>query len=536
MQAVSQAWVDAQQQTLLPESFVEISYAVGDPVAQENASVFVLGGGQTTYSDAEETVLLQGTPEKWATLEYNQWILDSNEQYIIIPNDVSDKRKGFVSGYMAGGTGLFTPNNPLLEARFNLAVNPEPIPGITIDWGSAYGECARSFTVSAIYFDVSTNESHEVATTTVTDNSDVSCFVDIPLIPPYFSRIQIEVLKWSVPYRHARINQIMLGTTVIFGKDKIISYEHEMSCSRYTAELPQNKIRFTIDNSDRFWDLENPSGGARYLANKSLVTVRYGYKINGEIEWIPGGQFYLSGWSSPGYGDDASFEASGITTLMTDLYSGVSEGCPDDFMEAAFSQANLPLNNDGSQKWPSGWDLVWGSWPFKTADLSKKTIAEVVQMACNAIGAEFRETRDGNLYVTNYTGPYQDEDINYEINPTNAYSMRVYLKDKIKRVDVNGHEGLTNYEERGTIINVDNPLGYDGLYSDIGIGEVVNKCINKSSYLDVSFRADPRLDAGDIIYTSTGYNTYMSEVCRIKYTYNGVFKASAECMRWMSEW
>ena len=38
MQTVSQAWKNAQEQTLVPVSYVEISLNIGDPDAQADAS------------------------------------------------------------------------------------------------------------------------------------------------------------------------------------------------------------------------------------------------------------------------------------------------------------------------------------------------------------------------------------------------------------------------------------------------------------------------------------------------------------------
>ena len=50
--------------------------------------------------------------------------------------------------------------------------------------------------------------------------------------------------------------------------------------------------------------------------------MKYGYKINGSIEWIKGGTFYLSEWNSNQSKRTISFVAKSILDTMTDNYYG----------------------------------------------------------------------------------------------------------------------------------------------------------------------------------------------------------------------
>ena len=84
MQTVSQAWIAAQQQTLVPESFVEVSLTVGDPDAQAEAAV--TSNGELYFSDAAAvTGSAEQSPEKYATLEQNIWSLDGALQFFRRP-------------------------------------------------------------------------------------------------------------------------------------------------------------------------------------------------------------------------------------------------------------------------------------------------------------------------------------------------------------------------------------------------------------------------------------------------------------------
>ena len=68
MQSTSAAWKTAQEQTLVPESYVEIILNVGDPDAQLDATA--TDNGHENYSNTPK--IADGTeaiPERYATLK-----------------------------------------------------------------------------------------------------------------------------------------------------------------------------------------------------------------------------------------------------------------------------------------------------------------------------------------------------------------------------------------------------------------------------------------------------------------------------------
>ena len=81
MQTVSQAWKEAQRQTIVPESFVEITIGVGDPEAQEKA--VCSDNGHEHFSQTEKlTDEGRKTTVKYATLEPGIWVLDGSARLI----------------------------------------------------------------------------------------------------------------------------------------------------------------------------------------------------------------------------------------------------------------------------------------------------------------------------------------------------------------------------------------------------------------------------------------------------------------------
>ena len=75
MQTVSKSWKDVHKQTLLNESFVEVSLDIGDPEAiarasaTDNGSVYI-SNTPDVVSEVDKEVIPYGT------LEQNMWILD----------------------------------------------------------------------------------------------------------------------------------------------------------------------------------------------------------------------------------------------------------------------------------------------------------------------------------------------------------------------------------------------------------------------------------------------------------------------------
>ena len=77
---VSNAWKSAQNEMLLPEMFVEITYEITEPGLQEEA--VATGSNPESYSDVAQIVSgVDKNSEKYATLDYGCWGLDGSFGY-----------------------------------------------------------------------------------------------------------------------------------------------------------------------------------------------------------------------------------------------------------------------------------------------------------------------------------------------------------------------------------------------------------------------------------------------------------------------
>ena len=94
MIAVSDNWKAIQQETILPESLVEVTYWITEPGAQREATES--NNGVTFYSD--HTDILSTTSKnfkKYATFERNMWALDGS--FDILPENGPYADTGYVA-------------------------------------------------------------------------------------------------------------------------------------------------------------------------------------------------------------------------------------------------------------------------------------------------------------------------------------------------------------------------------------------------------------------------------------------------------
>jgi hypothetical protein len=309
MITVSDEWKALHQKQFLPESFVEITLSVADDTVKqqysyswENCSYF---GNPGAVVHNKEVL----PPAYYTTLEENLWLLDGTRR--IIPQGEAVDNPGFVSVAAASASSNF-------QIEFD-EVRTSVTPGLTITWSSEYDEYPVNFFIQAFNGDALVSYAY------VTNNTSNVSYVDKDFTG--YTKLKIMPTTWSMPNHRARIDQVYFGHLLVFDKSNILSYTHEQTGDPLGGELSKNAIEFDIDNVDGRWDLLNPDSITRYLSEQQSLTVRYGYKIGSNVEWIPAGTFYLSEWKLSDDGMKISFSARDIIGFMMNtqyVYGGVS--------------------------------------------------------------------------------------------------------------------------------------------------------------------------------------------------------------------
>jgi hypothetical protein len=305
MQPVSSRWIENQRERIVGENFVEVSLAITDPdIDLDKVSLSV--DDEEYISEVGE--LLHPTNERfrpYATLEQNQWLLDGNRRHLDLTHIGP---VGYWSESIADDVGEFNPPL-LLDIQLD---DVGKLPGITIRWAPSYKEYASDFTVRV--FD-GQNVAHEEI---VTGNKDVETglYLDVERC----DRVEIEITKWCLPRRRARMTHVFLGLLRVYDKSALTMLEHSHEISPVSATLPRHSVKFDIDNTLEEYNPQNPLGISKYLAERQEVRLRYGYIFDEEMEWIDGGLFHLSEWGGAQSGITATFEAKDVLGGLTDKY------------------------------------------------------------------------------------------------------------------------------------------------------------------------------------------------------------------------
>lgn len=527
MQTVSESWKNAHKQTLLNESFVEVSLQITDPDALADAES--TDNGSVYFSDTPEVVSEIDTPVvSYGTLEQNLWVLDGTRKSI---PESDYKDGGYIGDVISNAEGVFETKIPTITINFE-KVYTKVIPGLTIQWGTAYNEFAEHFVVTAY------NGDTVLAKKEISDNDSATSIVAMDIVN--YNRITIQILRWCLPNHRARVNEIFIGWNRIYSKANLMKYSHEQIVDPISTSLPKMEIKFSIDNSDNSYNPLNPDSMAKYLTERQEVKTRYGLKSSGNnVEWIKGGTFYLSEWYAKQNGISADFVARDVLEFMSAHYKDnvteITSRSLYNLAEQVLQAADLPLNTDGTVKWVIDESLKSIS---TTAPLPDDTIANCLQLIANAAGCVIYPDREGILHIE----PIKNVPTDYAITAFNSYSKsEITLSKSIKQINVKvyeyvmGDKGIESaiteisspVGDVGEIITIDNPLITDNERAAI-VGQWIGNYLKNRKTLKAVGRADVRLDALDIVANENEYSTDNMRMTHVKFEFNGAFRGVGE--------
>lgn len=509
MIAVSDAWKAAQLETLVPVSDIRIEYNVTDPGVQDEAVATT--ASEEIYSAVADVVNEEALNEPmYATLEHNLWALDSS---LGVLSETPVMTDGFVSSNISGADGAFS-EIPTITISFS-KVHTNNIPGISVTWSKAYEEYATRFRIT-IY-----NGATVVKTILVEDNRSVSSNVWEAISG--YDKIVLEVLEWCKPYRRARLLEVLIGIKQVYTKADLMGYSHEQDADLLSGALPKNSIVFELDNSDNRWNPDNPVGTEQYLIQRQTLIVRYGLLINGEMEWIRAGTFYMSEWDTPSNGITASFTARDLLEFCTEVYTGPRSGSLLTIAQAALEQSGIKVEDVALS------EVLANVHTDVSDEETENTCAEMLQMVANAGRCCIWQSRDGLLHIEPLDTTLTDYVIGTMGNGlSNAYEHPEFtLTKELKSVRVNSGQGVATNSATGMVQEVSNPLVVDEATAN-AVAEWCKDCLKGRKTLSGSFRADPRLDVLDKVTVVSKYSSSPVYITSIKYDYNGAFRGTYE--------
>lgn len=507
----SDKWLSQYNNTLVPETFIQITYHAADDAAQTDA--IASSGSQAAFSNAASiTDFDTSVSGNYATAETNFWVLDGSLS--IVPDSEPYQECGYVSGECVSSS-----NHPTITFSFS-KIHEEKIPGLTIVWSEILNEWAKSFKVSAYKGTTLLLEKQ------IDNNYSIETSIEFEI--SNYDSVVIEVLEWCIPNRRARISQVEFGQRVRFSKTDLLSYSHKSKRDPISGQLSKDSISFSIDNSDQKWNPINPDGLYKYLYERQAVFVKYGMDLDGQTEWINGGKFYLSSWSIPSNGITASFEARDALAFLIDSpYTGKKSGtlyeiCYDALELLDVSGISYYIN-ESLKDYTA--DFSSGNSSYKNAD--------VLQLSANAAGMALYQTRNGEIRIDRV--PYLPENKSdiYEITEINNYQYpEITFSNKLKNISYSLNGASSLYPNGATGDGVTQSVNNAFISSSI-VSQPKNvltesyKVLSNRRKATLSYRASPHNDALDFVKLNHqfGYSSNLL-ITDVSYTFNGSFKGS----------
>lgn len=512
MVEVSDKWKEKFNETLVPESFVEITCGITEPGINKKATIVT--SSAAPFSTFHNIALSDNASiSRYSTGEPNLTVLDGSCS--IVPSSPPYGTTGFLSAEIFDDS-----SHPVIRLELP-SENKSSIPGVSICWSTAFNEYATDFSVSAYL------GAKKLKTVTVNGNKSIRSDVEVELSG--FDAVELEVLKWCLPDRRVRVEQVKIGRYLAFDKTKILSYSHSSARDPISGQLSQESISFSLDNSDRAWDSVNPQGIYKYIYERQPVTVRYGMDVDGKTEWVSGGMFFLSEWSVPANSIEASFQArDAFLYLSSTKYTGRKYGtlyemCYDALELLEADEITFDISDELKDY---STDI--------TSDESTYHNSDILQLAANAAGMALYQTRDGVIKINRVYGADTSNPV-LDIPVLNNYSWPeiTFAQNMLNVVTTAG--GVTYaYPESPSGKGVSQTLSNVMLTKDIlaksrnALTESYGVLSNRRK-ASLTYRASPTIDALDMVKIHHQFNyDAVLLATNVKYTFNGCFKGTVE--------
>lgn len=512
MVEVSDRWKEKFNETLVPESFVEITCGITEPGINKKATIVT--SSAAPFSTFHNIALSDNASiSRYSTGEPNLTVLDGSCG--IVPSSPPYGTTGFLSAEIFDDS-----NHPVIRLELP-SENKSSIPGVSICWSTAFNEYATDFSVSAYL------GAKKLKTVTVNGNKSIRSDVEVELSG--FDAVELEVLKWCLPDRRVRVEQVKIGRYLVFDKTKILSYSHSSARDPISGQLSQESISFSLDNSDRTWDSVNPQGIYKYIYERQPVTVRYGMDVDGKTEWVSGGMFFLSEWSVPANSIEASFQArDAFLYLSSTKYTGRKYGtlyemCYDALELLEADEITFDISDELKDY---STDI--------TSDESTYHNSDILQLAANAAGMALYQTRDGVIKINRVYGADASNPV-LDIPVLNNYSWPeiTFAQNMLNVVTTVGNATYAypeNPSGKGVSQTLSNVMLTKGILakSRNALTESYGVLSNRLK-ASLTYRASPTIDALDMVKIHHQFNyDAVLLATNVKYTFNGCFKGTVE--------
>ena len=395
MYPVTAKWKEETEQTLRNPSYVRIVFGVTDPDAPGLSTQ--TDNGHLPYSDVDSVDVGTTAPSTYQTLERNRFILDGKNP---LPPESNPIYQGYAGLTISGDAGTYT-TKPLVKISFGDYVQ---FPGLTFQFDDSMGDYPNSFRILAKKDSVSVFDKTYSPDTTYWEMAD-----QIPLC----NELSFYWLNSNIPHRRARLLSLVYGLVSRLGSDDIASCSSTKEIDLLSSKIPKQEFEFTLIDTQRRYDPENPSGLWEYLESRQPVNYQYGYELSdGSIEWIPWGLSYSTG--------DFDVSKSGIVAEVSVKCAGLADHLTMTYDEGVYSAAGRSLFDLATDvmKFAGFENTIELDNALKTIythnPLPSSKVNECLQLIANAGRCIMNHSRGGYIQILRENDSATGFDINFD--------------------------------------------------------------------------------------------------------------------------
>lgn len=372
MQIVSKAYKKHIRDQLRDRGYMTISFGVINQKAQAKARVGTHDNYYPLTREGELYKIFSQTSEDllptYAALEEDFSPVDGS--YLFPPR--GNERANY--------TGIISENtiaNGVFRLEINLGKTPFSFKGFTIDFGESYPKIIRL-----------TTDAGKTIEGTLTSGlyKTEEVFTEV-------RTITITVLEMVKPQTRARIRSVLIGYGLLYTNTNIIDSSLDSYSSPIGAECPQIDFFVTLNNRNRYFDVDNPNSAINFLEIGQELKVLYGYRVGDDIEWINGATLACSGWESDEH--ITRLKATDRFRKLDMIYEESDNGRPRQLtttkIEKVLDSAGLISDDVGLDSW------FKIKTPYITNPIPRVKVREALQLIANASRAILSIDRDGKL-------------------------------------------------------------------------------------------------------------------------------------------
>lgn len=444
--AVSPEWKHAIQGQFRLPAYLRADIFVVPPGLREGATA--TAGTHEAFAGPEQTIDgVASIQEEIATLEPGRWPGDGSA-YLAS----SDSRENLETGCWSSDA-----ESPKLRLVFTFD-EAYDIPGVNIIWDRHKKAWPKQLKLTG----------YSTGGVTVAQYSFDSLKAPQEFLSAPFTavgQVVMDIQGWSQPNQRIRVTEVTFGLAMSFNNDRISNAHLGATADPLSGELPRLGISFDLTNYDREFDPTLKTGYAKYLAQRQLVNLQWGFETSHKhVEWMKPWPLYLSSWDIPADSQTVTLATTSRLSFLDQVYS---RGTYDPNPRTLLSMAEEVLRNSGIIKNTTE-EVPWELDPvlstlYSRAPLPMNAYNALLQLISNAAGCTLDNNPENNYVRIRKGGMPADYDIS-TAQQLGDPSFKII--DRLKSVSV----GMRTFSRRTTREQV---YSFQGVVSGRSVLEVV---------------------------------------------------------------